>query len=174
MFLGDLKTLISLKLLQNMLKDVSQGRPWDFFSTWRSLLLRMVPAVWQKTVYIGYDSMFFGDLKTLISLKLLQNMLKDVSQGRPWDFFQDLTVNFIASYIACVTHNSLYCIYFNVYYQLVDVNQFKTVTKYVAGRLIRTSLGLFSGLGDHFYCARCRLYGKKQSILDMIQCFWEI
>ena len=28
---------------------------------------------------IGYDSMFFGDLKTLISLKLLQNMLKDVS-----------------------------------------------------------------------------------------------
>ena len=44
-----------------------------------TLLLREVPAVWQKAVYIGYDSMFFGDLKTLISLKLLQNMLKDVS-----------------------------------------------------------------------------------------------
>ena len=62
-----------------MSQDDSYGRPWDFFRTRRSLLLREVQAVWQKAVYIGYDSMFFGDLKTLISLKLLQNMLKDVS-----------------------------------------------------------------------------------------------
>ena len=53
-------------------------------------------AVWQKAVYFGYDSMFLGDLKTLISLELLQNMLQDVSLGRPWDLFQDLTINFIA------------------------------------------------------------------------------
>ena len=89
--------------------------------------------------------MFLGDLKTPISLKLLQNMLQDVSLGRPWDFFQDSVISLTVQYGTCVTHNSLYCIKINVFGRFVDINLFRTVTKYVAGRLIRTSLVLFQG-----------------------------
>ena len=45
---------------------------------------------YSKAVYFGYDSMFLGDLKTPITLKLLQNILQDVSLERPWDFFAGL------------------------------------------------------------------------------------
>ena len=37
----------------------------------------------------------------------------------------------------------IYGIYYNVFGSFSYVNLFKTVAKYVAGRLIRTSLGLF-------------------------------
>ena len=48
--------------------------------------------------------------------------------------------------------------------RFVEANQFKYVTKYVAGRLIRTSLRLFLGLDDNFYCMIWHL-GDKYDLM---------
>ena len=61
-------------------------------------------------------------------------------------------IPFIARYVACVTHRRLYCKQFNVFGRFVDIILFKTVAKYVAGRLIRTSFGLFQDLASVFFC----------------------
>ena len=60
---------------------------------------------------------------------------------------------------------------FSVFATFVDANQFKTVTKYDAGRLIRTSLGLFSGLIDQSDCAIWNLCDTQQPVLYITQCF---
>ena len=52
--------------------------------------------------------------------------------------------------------------------RFVEANQFKYVTKYVAGRLIRTSLRLFLGLDDNFYCMIWHLGDKYYPLLYMI------
>ena len=82
-------------------------------------------------------------------------------------------IPFIARYVACVTHRRLYCKQFNVFGRFVDIILFKTVAKYVAGRLIRTSFGLFQDLASVFisryvawvthnslYCIYFNLFGR--------------
>ena len=54
---------------------------------------------------------------------------------------------------------------------LVDANMFKTDEKYVAGRLIRTSLVFSSEVCDHFCYEIWCLSDKYQPVLHMIQFF---
>ena len=74
----------------------------------------------------------------------------------------------------CMAKNSLFWIWFNVFGRFEDANELRTIAKYVAGRVIRTSLGSFSGLDNQFYCVIWHLGDKKYPMLYIIQCFWEI
>ena len=59
----------------------------------------------------------------------------------------------------------------DVFGRFEDANQLRTVAKYVAGRVIRTSLGSFSGLDNQFYCMIWHLWDTNQPVLYIIQCF---
>ena len=74
----------------------------------------------------------------------------------------------------CMAKSSLFWIWFNVFGRLEDANQLRTIAKYVAGRVIRTSLGSFSGLDNQFYCMIWHLWDTNQPVLYIIQCFCDI
>ena len=74
---------------------------------------------------------------------------------------------------ACIVYNSIF------FRRIVDVNLFKTVTKYVAGHLISTSLGLFQDSVIPFIARYVACVTQKKPVLYIIhiyinECFWEM